>query len=86
MRAELILEYAARVSIPSSGETYRVQTFGRARPDGMWEGWLEFHPVDRPGPVLRTDRETTQANREALVYWATGLEPIYREGALSRAT
>jgi hypothetical protein len=34
---------------------------------------------------LRTDRETSQPNREALEYWSTGLEPVYIEGAFQRA-
>ena len=29
--------------------------------------------------------ETTQPNLEALRYWASGLEPVYLEGALERA-
>ncbi|MGI9078514.1 MAG: hypothetical protein ACR2G6_14475 [Gemmatimonadaceae bacterium] len=86
MIAEVIHEHAARVTVPNKGETYRVRTQGYARSDGMWEGWLEFQPVDRSGPVLRTNRETTQTDREALLYWATGLEPIYLEGAFARAT
>jgi hypothetical protein len=34
---------------------------------------------------LRTERETTQPDKAVLEYWATGLEPIYFEGALARA-
>jgi hypothetical protein len=48
-----------------------------------WEGWIEF--VTELGQRVVTDRETTQPNREAVAYWATGLEPIYLEGALQRA-
>jgi hypothetical protein len=50
----------------------------------MWEGWLEFLPLDG-GEPLCTGRETTQPNRDALAYWASGLEPIYFEGAFERA-
>jgi len=39
----------------------------------------------RSAAVLTTERETTQPSREALLYWATGLEPIYLEGAFARA-
>ena len=35
--------------------------------------------------VLQTDRETTQSTLEGVAYWATGLEPIYFEGAFDRA-
>lgn len=66
------LEYAARVS-------------GTEREDGTWAGWIEFVPMSG-GATLRTDRETTQPDRAALAYWAGGLEPVYLEGALSRAT
>jgi hypothetical protein len=29
--------------------------------------------------------ETTQPDRAALEYWASGIEPIYLDGALARA-
>src|SRR5205814_6429032 len=45
----------------------------------------EFVAADGRGPVLRTDRETTQPNRAAIAYWASGLEPVYLEGAFDRA-
>ena len=48
-------------------------------------GWIEFHPLDGEGMFLRTDQETTQPNRTALAYWASGLEPVYFEGAFNRA-
>jgi hypothetical protein len=35
--------------------------------------------------VRRSPVETTQPNREALTYWASGIEPVYLEGALERA-
>lgn len=35
--------------------------------------------------MRRTRRETTQPSRDALRYWATGLEPTYLQGALERA-
>lgn len=52
--------------------------------DGLWEGWVEFEPV-HGGPSVSTGRETTQPNRKDTVYWATGLTPVYLEGALIRA-
>jgi hypothetical protein len=48
-----------------------------------WEGWIEF--VTELGQRVVTDRETTQPTKEAVAYWATGLEPVYLEGALQRA-
>ena len=49
----------------------------------MWEGWLEFVPRDG-GPVLPSERETTQPNRDDALYWATGLTYTYIDGALLR--
>src|SRR5438132_3980876 len=48
-------------------------------------GWLEFHPTDERKSVLRTEQETSQPNRIAVEYWASGLEPICLEGAFARA-
>lgn len=44
-----------------------------------------FEPEEGGGATLRTGRETTQPDREDLLCWATGLEPVYLEGALARA-
>jgi len=65
------------------GMRYAVRVSGAERADGTWMAWLEFHPT--AGPVRRTDRETSQPNRDAVLYWATGLEPIYLEGAFDRS-
>ena len=82
--AELLQEYASTVD-GRDGTTYFVRSYGEERFDGTWIGWLEFHPVDESEPVLRTDQETSQPNRTAVEYWATGLEPVYFEGAFERA-
>lgn len=66
------------------GTLWDVRVLGQERDDGTWIGWLEFSNPMRG--TLRTERETTQSNAEGLAYWATGLEPIYLEGALRRAT
>jgi hypothetical protein len=61
---------------------------GREREDGLWEGWIEFPRLSggavADGATLRTGRETTQPNRDDLIYWATGLTDPYLDGALSR--
>ena len=72
------------VVIDSEGSTFRAETWGERRPDGTWWGWIEFTPREG-GEVLITDQETSQPDRGALAYWATGLEPTYLEGALIRA-
>jgi hypothetical protein len=82
--AELILEHSTLVKSPE-GKPFVARTYGEERPDGTWVGWIEFTPVGDHGPTRVTDRETSQPNKVALDYWATGLEPIYFEGALERA-
>jgi hypothetical protein len=79
--AEILVDFDVRVEGPD-GRAYEPQACGRVRPDGLWEGWIEFAA---PGHSLRTRRETTQPNRNDLMYWAEGLTQTYLEGALSRA-
>jgi hypothetical protein len=81
--AELIHNHSAHVRTVA-GEIFKTRVYGDRQPDGLWIGWLEFD--DELGRVkLRTARETTQPNREALEYWASGLEAVYVEGAFARA-
>jgi hypothetical protein len=75
---QIVYEHSHRL-----GE-YKVFVLGAERGDGTWAGWIEFVPVDDT-QRLRTGQETSQSNRDALVYWATGLEDVYLEGALARA-
>jgi hypothetical protein len=63
---------------------YVAEVWGERRDDNLWHGWIEFVPSDS-GPILSTGQETSQSNLDALSYWATGLEPVYLEGALARA-
>jgi len=82
--SEVIHEHSFRV-IAGDGIAYTVRIC--AVPVGNeWNGWLEFHPLGGHAPVLRTERETTQATRADVEYWAAGLEPVYLEGALTRAS
>ncbi|HWN41984.1 MAG TPA: hypothetical protein VNW71_07155 [Thermoanaerobaculia bacterium] len=85
MMAELIHEYSF-VYRSDDGTSYVLRAWGESRTDGTWEGWLEFVPSGGEGRELRTGQETTQANRDAVAYWASGLEPIYFEGAFARAS
>jgi hypothetical protein len=80
---ELIHEFRSQLQ-SRNGVRYVVLAYGELRPDGNWEGWLEFCP-ENALDCVRTARETTQPDRNALAYWASGLEPIYLEGALDRA-
>ena len=68
---------------PPDGPIYLAQACGLERDDGMWEGWFEFVPHDGSA-VLRSERETTQPTLADLEYWATGITPVYLEGALER--
>lgn len=82
--AQLIHRHST-VELGLEAAPYAPQTFGEQRADGTWEGWIEFHPLTPTGVAVLTERETTQPNLEALAYWASGLEPIYFEGAFERA-
>jgi hypothetical protein len=63
---------------------YSVFVDASSRDDGMWEAAVEFVPRDG-GEPLRTGTETTQPNREAIVYWASGLNDAWFDGAFRRA-
>ncbi|HEY2934817.1 MAG TPA: hypothetical protein VGK99_24035 [Acidobacteriota bacterium] len=69
----------------SEGVTYIARAYGKRRHDGTWAGWLAFHPTTAGKPILRTGQETSQPTRVTIDYWASGLEPVYFEGALERA-
>ena len=81
--AEVFVEFTEPV-VDEDGQIYAAQACGREADDGMWQGWIEFFP-EAGGGVLRSGRETTQPNRQDLMYWATGLTAVYLEGALHRA-
>ena len=69
--SEIILDLPYRV-IGTSGEEHYVSVAGDQRPDGQWEAWLEYVPIDESIPLL-TPTETTQTSRSGLVRWAEGL-------------
>jgi hypothetical protein len=81
--AEVLLEFETPV-VSENGRTYFARACGDQMPDSIWQGWVEFLPVGAGEPV-RSARETTQPNREDVVYWATGLTPVFLEGSLRRA-
>src|SRR5690242_16908605 len=61
------------------------QACGGVADDNLWEGWIEFLPLEADELPIRTPRETEQPNRDDLMYWAQGLTAVYLDGALSRA-
>ena len=81
--AEVLAEYSD-VVINQDGTPYIARACGAPAPSGQWQGWIEFIEI-ATGHALRSGRETTQPNRADTVYWATGLTPVYLEGALRRA-
>jgi len=81
--AETLLRYQHLVPGPN-GAQYEARACGSPMQGGTWQAWIEFVPVDG-GDAVRSGRETTQPNRVDTAYWATGVSPVYLEGALKRA-
>jgi hypothetical protein len=79
--AEVLVQF--NDPIVAEGVPYSANACGAPTADGLWQGWIEFTPLDG-GRTIRSRRETTQPNRTDAVYWATGLTTVYLEGALHR--
>ena len=63
---------------------YRARVVAAPYRDSTWQGWIEFIPIGA-GKLCRTEWETVQPDRPAVVYWAEGLEDLYLDGAFERA-
>lgn len=82
--AETLVQYQNPIAAPD-GKRYEASTCGAPMDGGpQWHGWVEFVPVNG-GEAIRTSRDTTQPKRADIEYWATGLTPVYLQGALARA-
>ena len=81
---DLVHTYGEVVRDPE-GRGYVASVHSLERIDGTWETWLEFRGLGRD-VTLRTNRESEQSNRRGVLYWASGLQPSYLDGALLRAT
>jgi hypothetical protein len=82
--AEVLREFDEPIAHRSG--TYHARVVGRLAEDGMWEGWLEFVPIEPGGKSIAVSAvESRQPQREYLEYWAQGLSVVYAEGALDRA-
>ena len=80
---ELVHQRYLQLVDPQGNLFDTVRVFAEPTAEGTWRGVVEFVAPD--GQTLETEPETTQSNLEGVAYWATGLEPIYFEGALLRA-
>jgi hypothetical protein len=45
--------------IDAGARLYRPRAYADRQPDGTWDGWLVFFPLDG-GEAIASDRETTQ--------------------------
>jgi hypothetical protein len=81
--AEVFVEFTEPV-VAKDGRQYLARACGGEGDKGMWQGWIEFLPI-ATGEPIRSSRETTQPNRQDTEYWATGLTPVYLQGALERS-
>jgi len=82
--SEILVKFDEPISTPDRRKFF-AQAAGKETDGGLWEGWLEFVPVDDSSDAVCSERETTQPNRKNVEYWAQGLTKVYLEGALSRA-
>ncbi|MEP6693475.1 MAG: hypothetical protein ABJB39_02405 [Chloroflexota bacterium] len=82
--SEVLIEYEG-VLTGDDGSGWVARACGKLGKGTVWDGWIEFVPVNAGARPVRSRRETTQPSRESLVYWATGLTPVYLKGALDRA-
>jgi hypothetical protein len=82
----IVLRVHAAVTDPATGLRYWPRTCARWERAATWIGWVEFLPLGHNGPTLWTGHETSQPTLGAVRYWAAGLEPLYFDGAITRAT
>ena len=82
--SEIVSELDYRLT-DVDGREYFVNIAAEAAPDGRWEAWLEFVPLDDSEPLL-TGTETHQATRADVLHWAGTLSGTFIEGAFQRAT
>jgi len=71
--------------IYEGGRWYRPRAYSDRQPDGTWDGWLIFFPIDGASAIAPPGPETTQRTWSGVVAWAADLPLAYLEGALARA-
>ena len=52
--AEVLVEFSDAV-MSQDGKSYTARACGSERPDGMWQGWVEFVPIGA-GETIRSAR------------------------------
>ena len=82
MNARILRTFDKFVALPGHGP-YVARIAGRLSVDGRWEAWVEFSP-EGGGPILRSQRETTQADLPSVERWAERLSLVYLQGSLER--
>lgn len=82
--AELIQQYSSLVQ-NGDGAEYTVQSWACKGENGVWEAWLEFHPLDDERSIRRTATEASRPGRGDLTHWAAALADSYLEDAFARA-
>jgi len=83
-RGEIVYEHPLR-ALDGDGTPYRARVLAAQNDRGTFDGWLELVAERGARAVLRTERETVQATRDDVAYWASGLGALYLHGALERA-
>jgi hypothetical protein len=81
--AEVLVDYTDEI-VDQEGARYHARIVGAEMFGGLWQGWIEFVPLDG-APTIETGRETTQPNYGDARHWAGSLTAVYLEGALQRA-
>ena len=83
--SELIQRYTPQLADERRRDLHASSRTARRCRAGRGRGGSNSTRRTASQPILRTGRETTQPDRRALEYWASGLEPLYFEGAFERA-
>jgi hypothetical protein len=66
------------------GRRFVARTYAAPRPDGRWDGWFVFLPLES-GRELATEWETTQRTLADMAYWSEAITAVYLERALQRS-
>ena len=82
MNARILRTFDKFVALPGQGP-FVARIAARVNLEGRWEAWIEFSP-EGGGPVLRSQRETTQSDLPSVERWAEGVSLVYLQGSLER--